>query len=62
MSERYKAEKGLSYKSGGEWKVARAGETIDIDADQVESALERGVIKAIAPLKAAPQSKKEVAT
>lgn len=63
MGEKHRAETGLSYKSGGEWKIAHAGEVIDIDADQVKSALERGVIKAVASqIKTPLQSKKEVAT
>ena len=57
MSDRYEAVKGLSYRSGGEWKVAVAGDVIDIDEDQVKAALASGAIKAVAAHKAPPQKK-----
>ena len=54
-----KAVKGISYRSGGEWKVAKAGDEIEMDDDQVKAALASGVIKEAAVQKAPPQ-KKEV--
>jgi hypothetical protein len=59
MSDKYKAATGISYKSGGEWKVAAAGDLIEIDAEQVKGALARGAIEAAAA-KAPPQKEKEV--
>ena len=57
MSEKYEAAKGLSYKVGGEYKVAAAGADVsDIDEDQVKAALASGAIKAAAA-KAPPRKK-----
>ena len=56
MSEKYEAVVGLSYRSGGEWQVAAAGDLIELDADQVKAALASGAIKAAAA-KAPPRKK-----
>jgi len=45
VSEQYKAETGLSYKSGGEWKVAAAGDVIELD--DAKDVLARGLVKPI---------------
>ncbi len=47
MSKAHEAVKGVSYLSGGKWRVAAAGDLIEIDDEQVESALKRGVIKSL---------------
>ena len=53
------AAAGISYLSGGKWKVAAKGDEIELDEAQVEDAQSRGLVKAKAALKAPPQ-KKEV--
>jgi hypothetical protein len=57
MSKAHEAVKGLSYLSGGKWRVAAAGDLIEIDDEQVDDALKRGVIKAVAK-KAPPITRK----
>jgi len=48
MSKAHEAATGVSYLSGGEWRVAAAGDLIEMDEEQVDGALERGAIKAAA--------------
>jgi hypothetical protein len=54
------AAAGISYLSGGEWKVAQKGDEIDMDDAQVEDAAERGLIKEAPAPKASPPVKREV--
>jgi hypothetical protein len=58
MSETYKAATGISYLSGGEWRVVAAGDDVEMDEKQAKVALSRGIITASG--KAAPQQKEEV--
>jgi hypothetical protein len=59
MSKRYTAVTGLSYKSGGEYKLAAAGADVsDMDPEQVDAALKSGAIKEAAVQKAPPQKVK----
>jgi len=59
MSKAHEAVKGVSYLSGGKWRVAAAGDLIEIDDEQVDGAVKRGAIKPAAT-KSQPQTKKEV--
>jgi len=52
MSKPYIALTGISYLCKKDWQVAVAGDEIEIDAQQVKDALERGIIKAAATPKA----------
>jgi hypothetical protein len=47
VSEKYKAKTGLSYKSGGEWKVAAKGDVVELEDDVAKDALARGAVKPI---------------
>jgi hypothetical protein len=50
---------GISYLSGGEWLTAAAGDSIEMDDEQVKDALAQGAIKPAAktPPKAKEASK-----
>jgi len=56
MSKTHEAVTGLSYLSGGDWCVAAAGDLIDLNDEQAQDALDRGIIKPVA--KKLPQTQK----
>jgi len=62
MNEQYTAATGISYKFGGEYRVAVKGDDVEFDnAAQAKAALERGIVKLKAAALKAPPQKKEVA-
>jgi hypothetical protein len=52
------AAKGISYLSGGEWKVAKAGDEVEMDDEQVKAAIASGAIKEAAAVKPSPPKTK----